>query len=51
MLNANLEITAISMHLELCFKKPYTEKGIRAVRIFNKKIKYESFTDINRNTS
>lgn len=39
------------MHLETCFKKPFTKKEIKAVKIFYKKINTESHTDIIINTS
>lgn len=39
------------MHLEICFKKPFTKKEIQAVKTFYKKINTESHTDININTT
>lgn len=39
------------MHLELYFKKPFTKKEMKAVKIFYEKTKSESLIDINMNTS
>ena len=39
------------MHLELYFKKLFIKKEMKAVKVFYKKIKSGSHTDINMSTS